>query len=58
MAVREIPWFYGRLKETCSNRLFGGANVGKENRKTLAESTLRGFYVPGAEAPLLLYIEA
>ena len=23
-------------------------NVGKENRKTLVESTLRGFYVPGA----------
>ena len=25
-----------------------GENVGKENRKTLVESTLRGFYVPGA----------
>ena len=27
------------------------------NRKTLVECTLRGFRVPGAEAPLLLYIE-
>ena len=25
-----------------------GENVGKENRKTLVESTLRGFPVPGA----------
>ena len=25
-----------------------GENVGKENRKTLVECTLRGFYVPGA----------
>ena len=25
-----------------------GENVGKENRKTLVESTLRGFCVPGA----------
>ena len=25
-----------------------GENVGKENRKTLVESTLRGFLVPGA----------
>ena len=25
-----------------------GENVGKENRKTLVESTLRGFRVPGA----------
>ena len=25
-----------------------GENVGKENRKTLVERTLRGFYVPGA----------
>ena len=25
-----------------------GENVGKENRKTLVESTLRGFWVPGA----------
>ena len=34
-----------------------GENVGKENRKTLVERTLRGFYVPGAEAPLLWYFE-
>ena len=34
-----------------------GENVGKENRKTLVECTLRGFSVPGAEAPLLLDIE-
>ena len=32
-------------------------NVGKENKKNLAELSLRGSYVPGAEAPLLLYIE-
>ena len=25
-----------------------GENVGKENRKTLVERTLRGFHVPGA----------
>ena len=31
-----------------------GENVGKENRKTLVERTLRGFRVPGAEL-LILY---
>ena len=29
----------------------------EENGKTLADVILRGFPVPGAEAPLLLYFE-
>lgn len=32
-------------------------NVGKKT-KTLVEVTLRGFPVPGAKSPLLLYFEA
>lgn len=42
------------LKMNKKHKIF---DVGKENRKTLVERTLRGFYVPGAEAQLLWYVE-
>ena len=57
--VHETGHFHGQdvktqqIDSTHSNPMVPkrcGENVGKENRKTLAEVTLRGFLVPGAEA--------
>ena len=39
------------MKECPKNEMWG--NVGKENRKTLVERTLRGFRVPGAAVEII-----